>query len=99
MASEGSGDTGDTDALVVDGEVGADRGIAVGADDNHEGGDVGKEPIVSTGDIGEGRDAYEPGGLHPVYIGDVYAAKYEVMSKLGWGQYSTVWLVKDLSKE
>ncbi|KAK1836722.1 serine/threonine protein kinase [Podospora conica] len=49
-------------------------------------------------EIEEGRDAYKPGGLHPVYIGDVYADKYEVMSKIGWGKYSTVWLVKDLSK-
>jgi hypothetical protein len=49
-------------------------------------------------DIEEGRDAYQPGGYHPVYIGDVYADKYEVMSKIGYGRYSTVWLVKDLSK-
>lgn len=48
--------------------------------------------------IEEGRDAYQSGGFHPVYIGDVYANKYEVMRKIGYGRYSTVWLVKDLSK-
>ena len=77
-------------AGVVHAVVDAGRGIAVGMDGNHEGGDIRKGPIVSTGDIEEGRDAYNAGGLHPVYIGDVHAAKYEVMSKLGWGQYSTV---------
>ena len=54
--------------------------------------------VTNLEDIEEGRDAYRPGGFHPVYIGDVYASKYEVMSKIGYGRYSTVWLVKDLSK-
>lgn len=50
------------------------------------------------GDIEEGRDAYRPGGFHLVSIGDVYADKYEVVNKIGYGVYSTVWLVKDLTK-
>lgn len=54
--------------------------------------------MTSSSNIEEGRDAYHPGGFHPVYIGDVYVNKYEVMSKIGYGGYSTVWLVKDLSK-
>lgn len=54
--------------------------------------------VTDLGGIEEGRDAYQSGGFHPVYIGDVYASKYEVMSKIGYGRYSTVWLVKDLSK-
>ncbi|POS76289.1 serine/threonine protein kinase [Diaporthe helianthi] len=54
--------------------------------------------VTESSDIEEGRDAYQPGGFHPVYIGDIYADKYEVMSKIGYGRYSTVWLVKDLSK-
>ncbi|KAM7198549.1 hypothetical protein V8F33_005055 [Rhypophila sp. PSN 637] len=48
--------------------------------------------------IGEGRDSYRPGGFHPVYIGDVYAERYKVLSKIGYGVYSTVWLVRDLTK-
>ncbi|KAK4444784.1 hypothetical protein QBC34DRAFT_474301, partial [Podospora aff. communis PSN243] len=48
--------------------------------------------------IEEGRDSYKPGGFHPVYIGDIFAEKYEVLSKIGSGVYSTVWLVKDLTK-
>ncbi|KAM7187657.1 serine-threonineeeee protein kinase [Rhypophila sp. PSN 637] len=49
-------------------------------------------------DIEEGRDSYRPGGFHPVYIGDILADKYEVLNKIGYGVYSTVWLVKDLTK-
>jgi serine/threonine-protein kinase SRPK3 len=55
-------------------------------------------PEPDPGDIEEGRDEYRPGGFHPVYIGDVYAEKYKVLNKLGYGAYSTVWLVKDLTK-
>lgn len=43
----------------------------------------------------EGRDAYHRGGFHPVHLGDVYNGRYEVLRKLGYGRYSTVWLVKD----
>ncbi|CCF41073.1 serine/threonine protein kinase [Colletotrichum higginsianum] len=45
--------------------------------------------------IEEGRNAYRPGGFHPVYIGDVYHGRYEVLNKIGYGAYSTVWLVND----
>jgi serine/threonine-protein kinase SRPK3 len=51
-----------------------------------------------TKDIEEGRDAYRPGGFHPVYVGDVYNERYKVLNKLGYGAYSTVWLVQDLTK-
>ena len=47
-------------------------------------------------DIEEGRSAYAHGRFHPVYIGDVYHGRYQVINKLGYGSYSTVWLVKDL---
>jgi serine/threonine-protein kinase SRPK3 len=36
---------------------------------------------------------YCEGGYHPVRIGDVFSnGKYKVVSKLGYGVYSTVWL-------
>ena len=38
---------------------------------------------------------YEPGGYHPVIAGEVYNQRYRVIRKLGWGLYSTVWLVQD----
>lgn len=43
----------------------------------------------------EDHDLYRPGGLHPVHLGDVFHCRYEVLRKLGYGRYSTVWLVKD----
>lgn len=48
-------------------------------------------------EIEEGTASYRPGHFHPVYIGDVYHEKYQVLNKIGYGQYSTVWPVKDIS--
>jgi serine/threonine-protein kinase SRPK3 len=56
------------------------------------------QTLPDPSDVDEGRDVYRPGGFHPVYIGDVYADKYKIMNKIGYGTYSTVWLVRDLSK-
>lgn len=33
-----------------------------------------------------------------VHPGDVLNGKYEVLAKLGYGRYSTVWLTKDQSR-
>lgn len=43
----------------------------------------------------EGEDSYYKGGFHPVRLGDVYNGKYKVFRKLGYGRYSTVWLVRN----
>lgn len=41
-------------------------------------------------------ERYCPGGFHPVDIGDTFCAgRYRVLQKLGWGGFSTVWLVHD----
>ncbi|KAI0883989.1 kinase-like domain-containing protein [Annulohypoxylon maeteangense] len=40
-------------------------------------------------------EAYHPGGYHPVHIGDIIQSRYRVLRKLGYGSYSTVWLVVD----
>lgn len=45
----------------------------------------------------EGSGAYKPGHFHPVYIGDIFNEKYLVLNKLGYGLYSTVWLVREIS--
>lgn len=47
-------------------------------------------------DIEEGTQVYRPEGFHPVYIGDVFKDRYKVLNKIGYGVYSTVWLVRDL---
>jgi hypothetical protein len=41
---------------------------------------------------------YCDGGYHPVYIGEKFNNKYQIISKLGYGLYSTVWLAKDSTK-
>ncbi|KAK2851044.1 hypothetical protein Q5P01_007320 [Channa striata] len=44
----------------------------------------------------EDRREYCYGGYHPVHIGDTFNRRYQVVSKLGWGYFSTVWLCLDL---
>lgn len=39
---------------------------------------------------------YRPGGYHPIELGDIFLNRYEVVQKVGWGHFSTVWLCKDL---
>jgi len=44
----------------------------------------------------EDREDYRKGGYHPIHIGDRFKdGQYTIVRKLGWGHFSTVWLVKD----
>ncbi|PYH75106.1 uncharacterized protein BO88DRAFT_302764, partial [Aspergillus vadensis CBS 113365] len=43
----------------------------------------------------EALEEYQPGGYHPVMIGDMLHNRYPVVDKLGHGGYSTVWLAQD----
>lgn len=44
----------------------------------------------------EGTEDYRRGGYHAVRIGDTFKnGRYLVLSKLGWGHFSTVWLASD----
>eukprot|EP01061_Rhynchopus_euleeides_P017202 TRINITY_DN28658_c0_g2_i2.p1 TRINITY_DN28658_c0_g2~~TRINITY_DN28658_c0_g2_i2.p1 ORF type:complete len:783 (+),score=281.04 TRINITY_DN28658_c0_g2_i2:246-2594(+) len=45
----------------------------------------------------EDEGEYCVGGYHRVAAGDVYHDRYEILRKLGWGNFSTVWLAKDLN--
>ncbi|RFU78923.1 conidial pigment polyketide synthase alb1 [Trichoderma arundinaceum] len=47
-------------------------------------------------DIEECRAVYQAGGFHPTYIGGIFNNRFRVLNKIGYGRYSTVWLVKDL---
>lgn len=49
-------------------------------------------------ELGECEDLenYEPGGFHPVHLGDVYDDQYRVVHKLGFGGFSTVWLARNV---
>ena len=40
-------------------------------------------------------ELYEPGGYHPVMVGDVLHNRYQIVDKLGFGGYSTIWLARD----
>jgi serine/threonine protein kinase len=40
-------------------------------------------------------EEYEPGGFHPVTVGQVLHDRYLIVDKLGHGGYSTVWLARD----
>ncbi|CAD7943038.1 unnamed protein product [Amoebophrya sp. A120] len=39
--------------------------------------------------------AYKKGGYHPVVLGQQYGGRYRILSKLGAGAFSTVWLCAD----
>lgn len=48
-------------------------------------------------DLEESLHDYKKGGYHPVQIGDVYRSarhEYQIVRKLGWGHFSTVWLAR-----
>ena len=38
---------------------------------------------------------YQPGGFHPIEIGDHLNERYRVVHKLGYGSFSTTWLARD----
>ena len=40
-------------------------------------------------------ERYQPGGYHPAKIGDIMHQRYQVVDKLGFGGYSTIWLARD----
>lgn len=39
---------------------------------------------------------YNPEDYYPVRIGEIFGSRYQVVSKLGYGGSSTVWLCRDL---
>ncbi|KAK0386181.1 hypothetical protein NLU13_6018 [Sarocladium strictum] len=47
----------------------------------------------------ESLPGYNPEAYYPMRIGDVIKNRYQVVSKLGFGTTSTVWLCRDLCKE
>ncbi|KAL4813556.1 kinase-like domain-containing protein, partial [Aspergillus spinulosporus] len=41
---------------------------------------------------------YSPSSFYPVKIGEVFQSRYQVIGKLGYGGYSTIWLCRDLQQ-
>lgn len=59
-----------------------------------------KSQFCHAQDIGdeENFQDYKSKGYHPAYIGELYRnGKYQIVQKLGWGTFSTVWLIKNLA--
>ncbi|KAG5815098.1 hypothetical protein H9Q74_009136 [Fusarium xylarioides] len=52
--------------------------------------------FATNGTACEWGEAYHPSGYHPVHLGDVIQERYRIIRKVGWGQYSTVWLAVDM---
>ncbi len=49
---------------------------------------------------GEGFEKYKPEGFHPVYLDERFKQNtYRVLKKLGYGHFSTVWLVEKKTPE
>lgn len=46
-------------------------------------------------DVVEPVEEYRPGGYHPVHLHDLFNQRYEIIGKLAYGQFSTVWLAQD----
>ncbi|XP_065559500.1 uncharacterized protein LOC136026684 [Artemia franciscana] len=67
--------------------------ISVPTEDEEE------EIFESDDDEQEDSKDYCKGGYHPVNIGDVFHCRYNVLRKLGWGHFSTVWLCWDMNSK
>jgi hypothetical protein len=50
------------------------------------------------GDEEESDECYKERCFCPVRIKDIYNQRYQVIPKLGFGSYSTVWLANDLRR-
>uniref|UniRef100_A0AAQ5XLJ2 non-specific serine/threonine protein kinase n=1 Tax=Amphiprion ocellaris TaxID=80972 RepID=A0AAQ5XLJ2_AMPOC len=56
------------------------------------------EPLQSYDEQQENPADYGIGGYYPVEIGEIFVDRYQVVKKLGWGHFSTVWLCWDMVK-
>jgi serine/threonine-protein kinase SRPK3 len=56
--------------------------------------------IPSPLDVIEDIEEYQPGGYHPISVGDTFDhGRFRVLHKLGFGGSSTVWLARDQREE
>uniref|UniRef100_UPI0037E9AFAA SRSF protein kinase 3-like n=1 Tax=Semicossyphus pulcher TaxID=241346 RepID=UPI0037E9AFAA len=56
------------------------------------------EPLGSYDEQQENPADYGTGGYYHVEIGEIFVDSYQVVKKLGWGHFSTVWLCWDMVK-
>lgn len=63
---------------------------------SYSAGSISDEGVMDCEEEEEDRKDYCKGGYHPVHVGEKYKdGQYCVIRKLGWGHFSTVWLVRD----
>ncbi|KAM9758824.1 SRSF protein kinase 3-like isoform 2-T3 [Menidia menidia] len=55
-----------------------------------------QEPLASYDEQQENPEDYGIGGYYPIEIGEIFVDRYQVVKKLGWGHFSTVWLCWDM---
>uniref|UniRef100_A0A671WSB4 non-specific serine/threonine protein kinase n=1 Tax=Sparus aurata TaxID=8175 RepID=A0A671WSB4_SPAAU len=56
------------------------------------------EPLGAYDEQQENPDDYDIGGYYHVKIGGIFVDRYQVLKKLGWGHFSTVWLCWDIKR-
>nr|XP_043879732.1 SRSF protein kinase 2-like isoform X2 [Solea senegalensis] len=56
------------------------------------------DPLGSYEEQQEDPADYDTGGYYLVEIGEIFVDRYQVVKKLGWGHFSTVWLGWDMVK-
>ncbi|XP_036957440.1 SRSF protein kinase 2-like isoform X3 [Acanthopagrus latus] len=56
------------------------------------------EPLAAYDEQQENPEDYDIGGYYHVEIGEIFVDRYQVVKKLGWGHFSTVWLCWDMER-
>merc|ERR1712037_389998 len=60
-----------------------------------DGNDDEEDKLGSDNDEQEASNEYEKNGYCPIEVGDFFHDRYQIIRKLGWGAFSTVWLAWD----
>eukprot|EP00760_Papus_ankaliazontas_P021212 PhM_4_TR18659/c0_g1_i1/m.75826/K08832/SRPK3, STK23; serine/threonine-protein kinase SRPK3 len=85
---------GGTNGLILEGDGDAADGLpTAGRSGSKEG------SYWNATDDQEDPSRYCVGGYHAVQPGEVFGGKYKAVVKLGWGEFSTVWLARDVETQ
>ena len=76
----------------------SESGSGSGRDEDDEDDDEEERSDDYSDSDDEGEEGYKQGGYHRVNVGEVFADRYTILKKLGWGHFSTVWMAHDTEK-